>query len=1073
MRIQWTDLKAFTSIGSGSFGRVYHGELLGTEVAIKECVRSDSRAFDEKYFKREVEILKQSRHPNIVQFMGICKRKKRFYIITEFLPLGNLRQWIQDESKEFGWDTRISFSIDISLALAYLHHKNIIHRDLKGENLLISENMRIKVCDFGFSRVEARDDDEMRRISYCGTDGYMAPEILLGEDFDCSVDVFSFGVILSEMMARHVVDSQHFQRIPPNMIVSSDEILFRSQPGCPLELGELAIHCVQFLPDHRPKLQNIVERLTAIENVDVHVGTTLLVAPSVARAARNMMRKREADAKRRHHPLNPFLDPESQLQHPSNVYRADAITQGPRHSSLIGETNSWKHLGYESEVASSQQTFKAGRQTRRELNHGSDASNIPLVLDARYQARQRQFQSSQENLTEHSPSSAEHVAFICEEGRSGFQQMVSIEPEDEQNFRMPLWDTINKSGDQGWQESDPAHVSTVDEDQNEVILQAWSRERDPVALSKQMTHETESARLSSIQLDVRDDDEEEDVFFEQGSGFLSGTSDEDDSDGSLYDDDSDNDDLAPGVAGQTNGRAGPGNGYQLSSDSDGSSVTDTDSLSESVVLALDMLEIPDHLATKLAKTERCAPTDSEESSPPVATLGPKAATSPSHSPPSSPKVKNGLFRAPSLISRLLPPIPTSENPWGTSRQSPPAVSQTPIVHTNDHSGEMPHGSSSTLIAKLAASTAQMLSANDSFGVKDPEMSQLHPPTPPSKSSSLLVRANTWKEGQRVERSLQLNELQTQLFLPAAAVNTDHDIANSPQDSTASSFDELKSFSSRSSLGSNPTSNDIENDNDDNDNESIDLSSTNLAQNLTNPTSANTTLTRSPKKPNGPRNPRPNSPSSPGLIRGMSDSFWSKSQSSAEAAMNTLASTMVTNARTWTGGTTFGTWIGGSSSSSLLSSSGNSATGPITEHNTSKRPRICIPEEETGGEEDQEGESTAGGNGIRNKQVRLDGNDDNTDTEGQHSANGIDSTISASETDGTTTTKTLTLVKKRSRRRPQLTKAISSPHLTLTGISHRFSLVAFSGLLLPKCDVCQKRIGVLPGWSSKHLECDGE
>lgn len=58
MRIQWTDLKVFTSIGSGSFGRVYHGDLLGTEVAIKECVRSESRAFDEKYFKREVDILK-------------------------------------------------------------------------------------------------------------------------------------------------------------------------------------------------------------------------------------------------------------------------------------------------------------------------------------------------------------------------------------------------------------------------------------------------------------------------------------------------------------------------------------------------------------------------------------------------------------------------------------------------------------------------------------------------------------------------------------------------------------------------------------------------------------------------------------------------------------------------------------------------------------------------------------------------------------------------------------------------------------------------------------------------------
>jgi serine/threonine protein kinase len=67
MKIQWADLKIHDIIGSGSFGRVFHGDLLGTEIAIKECVRSNSKEFDEKYFKREVDILKSSRHPNIVQ----------------------------------------------------------------------------------------------------------------------------------------------------------------------------------------------------------------------------------------------------------------------------------------------------------------------------------------------------------------------------------------------------------------------------------------------------------------------------------------------------------------------------------------------------------------------------------------------------------------------------------------------------------------------------------------------------------------------------------------------------------------------------------------------------------------------------------------------------------------------------------------------------------------------------------------------------------------------------------------------------------------------------------------------
>lgn len=91
MRIQWTDLKTYDIIGSGSFGRVFHGDLLGTEVAIKECVRSDSRAFDEKYFKREVDILKQSRHPNIVQVLYIgaaCQRLQANAPFFYFVHLG-------------------------------------------------------------------------------------------------------------------------------------------------------------------------------------------------------------------------------------------------------------------------------------------------------------------------------------------------------------------------------------------------------------------------------------------------------------------------------------------------------------------------------------------------------------------------------------------------------------------------------------------------------------------------------------------------------------------------------------------------------------------------------------------------------------------------------------------------------------------------------------------------------------------------------------------------------------------------------------------------------------------------
>ncbi|KAF9371109.1 hypothetical protein CPC16_003249 [Podila verticillata] len=1009
MRIQWTDLKAFTSIGSGSFGRVYHGDLLGTEVAIKECVRSESRAFDEKYFKREVDILKQSRHPNIVQFMGICKRKKRFYIITEFLPLGNLRQWIQDENKEFGWDTRISFAIDISLALAYLHHKNIIHRDLKGENLLVSENMRIKVCDFGFSRVEAKDDDEMRRISYCGTDGYMAPEILLGEDFDCSVDVFSFGVILCEMMARHVVDSQHFQRIPPDMCISPDEILFRAQTGCPLELGELAIHCVQFQPTNRPKLQNIVERLTAIENVDIHVGTTLLVAPSVARAARNMMRKREAEVKRNQPPPNPFLDPESQFQHPSSIYRSEGTVRAHR-SSIIDEsgTNTWRMTDPENRESDAQNTFK-GHRAWRDASQDSGTSNVPLVLDARYQTR-RQFESQGNNTSEDG-------SVIRRQG----------DGDEEPTFRMPLWDTINSPGHQGWSGSESAHISAVNGDNDEASLQSWDQERYPSAPSMQyIRHETDS-RLSSIQLDIRDDDEDEDEFFEQGSGFLSVTSDEDDSDDSLFDEDSDNDDIMPGMAGQPLGRAGPGHGYQLSSDSDGSS-DDTDSVTESIVLALDTLEIPDHANkhTKESPSPVEVPLNSVSPSPP--------ATSPSQSPPASPRIGNSLFRQPTLISRLLPPIPALENLWGTPRQSPPPGVAQVLVHTSDHDDEP--GESSRLIAELASATAYKLegcSEEEPPGSKAPEMLEL-PPAPPSKTSSLLVRTNTWKAKQiQPQLPHESNEL-----VPPTENDSPSGVSQDSSSTSTCSLAELGSSSSSTSLPSNPDDLLLSST-------SLNLARTDIDKDVSEeqPESHTTTATNtlrsispSPRKPSGPRD-RPNSPSPPGLIRGMSDSFWSKSHSSAEA-VNTLTSTMVMNARTWTGSTAFGSWIASGSSSTEGATSGTS-----TANNTLKMPTI-IPEEDN----DENGT-----------------HDETADEKEKEKAKEKDK----EEIEAGEETKRH-LVKRRSVKRT-LTKAMSSPHLTLTGISHRFSLVAFSALLLPKCDVCQKRIGVLPGWSSKHLECD--
>lgn len=90
--------------------------------------------------------------------------RSRILIISEFLPRGNLRQYILDRSLPFPWRLRLSFAVDLARALSYMHARTCLHRDLKGENLLITENLRVKVCDFGFARLAAVSEEERRRM---------------------------------------------------------------------------------------------------------------------------------------------------------------------------------------------------------------------------------------------------------------------------------------------------------------------------------------------------------------------------------------------------------------------------------------------------------------------------------------------------------------------------------------------------------------------------------------------------------------------------------------------------------------------------------------------------------------------------------------------------------------------------------------------------------------------------------------------------------------------------------------------------------------------------------------------
>ncbi|KXN85190.1 putative serine/threonine-protein kinase kinX, partial [Leucoagaricus sp. SymC.cos] len=295
------DIKGdWKKLGAGSFGNVYkglseppqfhsllifsEGSYLGIDVAIKEVLPSNE--YDvAKYFEREWRLMKECRHPNICLFIGLSRAPapdSRIFIISEYIENGNVRLYIHDKTKPFPWRLRISFATDVTRALAYLHARKCIHRDLKGENLLITSNGRIKVTDFGFARIAARNEEESKRLTFCGTDSYMSPEILLGDEFDLPTDIFSLGIIFCEIAARKLADDTHFKRHPPEFGIEETEVRKRATPDCPPDFINLCLECLNTDPAKRPTTRMILDRLRAIEadilsrpeeGEDAHVGS--------------------------------------------------------------------------------------------------------------------------------------------------------------------------------------------------------------------------------------------------------------------------------------------------------------------------------------------------------------------------------------------------------------------------------------------------------------------------------------------------------------------------------------------------------------------------------------------------------------------------------------------------------------------------------------------------------------------------------------------------------------------------------------------------------------------------------
>lgn len=208
------DLKASNFIGEGNAGKVYKGVLAnGQDVAIKHIVNDGER----ETFVREITSLSHVRHPNLVRLLDHCEGEGECFLVYELCHWGNLSEWLFSNDKVLTWIQRLQISIDCARGLWFLHTYPggcIVHRDIKPTNILLNVNFQAKLADFGLSKII---DTGLSHVSseVRGTFGYMDPEYQKNSRVNPSSDVYSFGIVLLQLLSGRRVINIDLQRPMP------------------------------------------------------------------------------------------------------------------------------------------------------------------------------------------------------------------------------------------------------------------------------------------------------------------------------------------------------------------------------------------------------------------------------------------------------------------------------------------------------------------------------------------------------------------------------------------------------------------------------------------------------------------------------------------------------------------------------------------------------------------------------------------------------------------------------------------------------------------------------------------
>ncbi|XP_054466691.1 LIM domain kinase 2 [Anoplopoma fimbria] len=276
-------------LGKGFFGqaiKVTH-KATGEVMVMKELIRCDEET--QKTFLKEVKVMRCLEHPHVLKFIGVLYKDKRLNLITEYIEGGTLKDFIRD-TDPFPWEQRVSFAKSIASGMAYLHSMSIIHRDLNSHNCLVKLDNTVVVADFGLSRLIIEDKvkpqpekpntkkrvfrriDRKKRYTVVGNPYWMAPEMLNGKRYDEKVDIFSFGIVLCEIIGKVYADPECLPRTL-DFGLNVGKFVEKFLPeDCPPAFFPLTVACCDLTPDNRPpfeKLEDWIEALSLNQELGI------------------------------------------------------------------------------------------------------------------------------------------------------------------------------------------------------------------------------------------------------------------------------------------------------------------------------------------------------------------------------------------------------------------------------------------------------------------------------------------------------------------------------------------------------------------------------------------------------------------------------------------------------------------------------------------------------------------------------------------------------------------------------------------------------------------------------------